>query len=73
MNAGLQEITLTAPDISCGHCIATVQEAVSALDGVKQVAANADTKQVTIDFDARRVSVATIEAAMDEVGYPVAK
>jgi copper chaperone len=73
MNAGLQEITLTAPDISCGHCIATVQEAVSALDGVKQVAANADTKQVTIDFDASRVSVATIEAAMDEVGYPVAK
>ncbi len=73
MNAGLQEITLTAPDISCGHCIATVQQAVSALDGVEQVAANADTKKVTIGFDASRVSVATIEAAMDEVGYPVAK
>lgn len=73
MNAGLQEITLTAPDISCGHCIATVQEAVSALDGVERVSANADTRQVAVGFDATRVSVATIEAAMDEVGYPVAK
>ncbi|MGI8403508.1 MAG: heavy-metal-associated domain-containing protein [Thermomicrobiales bacterium] len=73
MNARLQEITLTAPDISCGHCVATVQEAVSALDGVERVSADADTKQVAVGFDSTRISLPAIEAAMEEAGYPVAK
>jgi copper ion binding protein len=68
-----QEITLTAPDISCGHCVATVQNAVGGLEGVSFVQADVDTKQVTVRFDPERVSQARIEAAMDEEGYPVAK
>lgn len=73
MNANLQEATLTAPDISCGHCVATVQGAVGALDGIERVQANADTKQVAVAFDPARVSLPQIEAALDEAGYPVAK
>ncbi|MGI8405251.1 MAG: heavy-metal-associated domain-containing protein [Thermomicrobiales bacterium] len=73
MNAGLQEATLTAPDISCDHCVATVQKTVSALDGVERVSADADTQQVVVGFDATRVSLSAIEAAMTEAGYPVAK
>ena len=68
-----QEITLTAPDISCGHCVATVQRAVGGLEGVSFVQANADTKQVVVRFDPEQVSQGAIEDAMDEEGYPVAK
>ena len=68
-----REITLTAPDISCGHCVATVQKAVGGLEGVQFVQADEATKRVVVRFDPERVSQGAIEAAMDEEGYPVAK
>lgn len=73
MSTTLEHITVTAPDISCGHCVATVQEVVSDLAGVSTVTANADTKQVDVTFDPGQVSVAEIESAMDDAGYPVQK
>ena len=73
MSTTLEHITITAPDISCGHCVATVQEAVGELAGVNTVTANADTKQVEVSFDPGRVSVTQIESAMDEAGYPIQK
>ncbi len=73
MTANLQQVTLVSPAISCGHCVATVQGAVGAIDGVQRVQANADTKQVDVVFDPSRVSLPQIEAALDGVGYPVAK
>ena len=71
MSAVLEQATLTAPDISCGHCVATVQGAVGALDGVEQVQADAGTQQVKVSFDPSRVSLPQIEAALDDAGYPV--
>ena len=68
-----QEITLTAPDISCAHCVTTVQKAVGELEGVSFVQAEVDTKNVTVRFDPERVSQAEIEAALEEEGYPVSK
>jgi copper ion binding protein len=70
--ASTEHITLTAPDISCGHCVATVQSALGAQDGVQSVTANADTKQVEVDFDTAKISVEQISKALDEAGYPVA-
>jgi copper ion binding protein len=67
----VEHATVTAPDISCGHCVATVKQAVGALPGVASVEADETTKRVEIDFDPNRVSLAQIEAALDEAGYPV--
>lgn len=73
MAAMVEHATLTAPDISCGHCVAAIKSAVGALPGVASVEADESTKRVEIDFDPGRVSLAQIEAALDEVGYPAAK
>ena len=73
MSSTIEQATLTAPDISCGHCVATVKEAVGGLAGVSGVEADADTKRVEVAFDPNRVSLAQIEAALDEAGYPVQK
>ena len=73
MSTTIERATLTAPDISCGHCVATIEEAVGALDGIAQVSADAGTKRVEVAFDPARVSVDRIEAVLDEAGYPVAK
>jgi Cu+-exporting ATPase len=69
----IEHVTVTAPDMSCAHCEATVKEAVGSLPGVAGVEANAAAKRIDIDFDPNRVSLAQIEAALDEVGYPVQK
>ena len=73
MASMMEHATVTAPDISCGHCVATVKSAVSALPGVAGVTADETTKRVEIEFDPNRVTMAQIEAALDEAGYPVAK
>ena len=37
MASMMEHVTVTAPDISCAHCVATVKEAVGALPGVASV------------------------------------
>jgi len=69
----LEQVRLTAPDISCGHCVAAIQEEVGALSGVAAVGADIETKRVEVSFDPSRVSLAEIEAALTEAGYPVSK
>ncbi len=66
-----EHATLLAPDISCGHCVSTVQDAVGKLEGVKRVQANADTKFVDVDFDPTATSVESISKALEDSGYPV--
>ena len=68
----MEQVTLTAPDISCDHCIASIHKAVARLNGVRFVKGDAAAKQVTIEYDPSQVELATIEKAMEEEGYPVA-
>jgi copper ion binding protein len=69
----MEHVTLSAPDISCAHCVTTIKEEVGTLSGVARVEADPDRKLVEIDFDPGQVSLAQIEAALDEAGYPVAR
>ena len=66
----IEQITLTAPDISCGHCVSTVQQAVGALNGVNHVEANAETKQVSIRFDPTLTNRDQIALSLSAAGYP---
>jgi copper chaperone len=62
-------LTVKAPNISCGHCVHTIQNEVGELPGVQSVQAQEDSKLVTITFDAPATD-AQIEALMAEIGYP---
>lgn len=67
----IEHITLTAPDISCDHCVATVNNALTSQEGVANVSVNATNKLVQIEFDPRKISVDQISKVLDEAGYPV--
>lgn len=60
--------TFTVPNISCNHCTHTVQAELSDLVGVKSVAADVETRQVTVDWDAP-ASWEKIEALLKEINY----
>jgi copper chaperone len=65
-----QTVHLQAPDISCAHCVASVKNRVSNLDGVAEVDASAETKIIDITFDDTAVSLARIQAELADEGYP---
>lgn len=62
---------LTAPDISCEHCVATVTKTVGKFPGVESVEANADTKIITLTYDPAQISLEKVAEALAEEGYPV--
>ncbi len=64
-------VTLIAPDISCAHCVSTIEEEIGGLTGVQSVMADLTTKHVTVAYHPAGISQAQIEAAMDDAGYPV--
>jgi copper chaperone len=68
----VEQVTLLAPDISCGHCVATVQHAVGGIEGVESVKADEATKYVTVVYDPKQVQLNQITQVMEEEGYPVA-
>ncbi|HLU35314.1 MAG TPA: cation transporter [Thermomicrobiales bacterium] len=69
--ATTQVTTLTAPDISCGHCVSSVQNRLGGLEGIKSVVASAETKQIDLAFDPTKISLDKIKAELDDEGYPV--
>lgn len=67
----MNTVTYSVPNISCGHCVHTIQTELLELEGVKEVRANADTKNVVIMFDSP-ANEEKIKALLLEINYPVA-
>ena len=68
----IAEATMHAPDISCAHCVLTIERTLGGLAGVVRVAVDPGDKEVQVSYDPDQVSLAEIESAMDDAGYPVA-
>jgi copper ion binding protein len=64
-------VVFTVPNISCGHCVATIERVVGELPGVHNVAGEIDSKQVTVAYDPPATPEAIV-AAMTEWEYPPA-
>ncbi len=64
--------TFTAPNISCGHCTRTIEMELGEMAGVKNVKAEADSKQVLVEWDAP-ASWDGINDLLVEIGFPPAQ
>jgi copper chaperone len=67
----MNTVTYSVPNISCGHCVHTIQTEVSDLAGIKSVKADEATKKVEIIFDAP-ASEEKIKSLLKGINYPVA-
>jgi copper chaperone CopZ len=65
-------VTYSIPNISCNHCVHTIQTEVSEMAGVQTVQASADTRQAIIAFDPPATED-EIKALLAEINYPVAE
>lgn len=68
----VQDIKISVPDMSCDHCVKTIDGALGALPGVESVHSDLQTKSVHLRYDPRRVSMQQIEATLDDAGYAIA-
>ncbi|MBB4908873.1 heavy-metal-associated domain-containing protein [Actinophytocola algeriensis] len=64
----MTEKTYTVTGMTCDHCVRSVIEEVSALDGVTGVLVDLPTGEVTVAGDTE-VGVAEVRAAVEEAGY----
>jgi copper chaperone CopZ len=65
----MQAKTFKVPNISCGHCVHTIQSEVGELEGVKRVVAVENTKMVTVEWEDPQ-SWDNIKALLAEINYP---
>jgi len=64
--------TFQVPNISCHHCVMTIQRELGELEGVVSATGDVQTKTVTVEWK----SPATwdgIKSLLDEINYPAAE
>jgi copper chaperone len=69
----MNAVTLSVPDISCGHCKSSIEGAVSGLEGIDKVDVAIEAKTVDLSFDPAAVSLDTIIETIEEQGYAVTR
>ena len=65
----MESKTFVVPNISCGHCVHTIQSEVAEVEGVKLVKADQQTKKVTVQWETP-ASWDKIEKVLKEIDYP---
>ena len=64
-------VKYSVPNISCGHCVNTIQTEVADVEGVQSVKADQASQVVEIVFD-DPATEDSIKTLMAEINYPVA-
>ena len=67
---GSNQLELSVPEMTCGHCEAAIQKEVSAVAGVSSVVVDLETKLVTVTGSG--VDHEAVVVAIDEAGFDVA-
>lgn len=62
--------TVAVPNISCGHCVKTIEHDIGEVAGVATVHANLESKNVTVEWS-EPANWDRIRSEMDEIGFPV--
>ena len=64
--------TVSVPNISCGHCVKTIERELGDMEGVVSVSASQESREVTVEWDDDTTSWAAVVELLDEINYPPA-
>jgi len=67
----METITFSIPNISCGHCVMTIQKELSEIEGVSKVEGDPTTKKITVEWSGSATQE-KIRAVLKEINYPAA-
>ncbi len=57
----------SVPDMTCGHCVSSIETAIGKLDSAATVATNLDDKTVEISTE---IDTAAVMKTLESEGYP---
>lgn len=63
--------TISVPEVHCGHCVSSIEGALTPMAGVDTAQVDLDTKSVTVTYDPDAVELAAVIGAIEEQGYDV--
>ena len=61
--------TVTVPNITCGHCVMTIEREVGEVAGVSEVKGDQVTRSVTVSWDPETTDWEAIQGLMKEINY----
>jgi copper chaperone CopZ len=64
------QLTLSSPEITCGHCIATIERTVNGVSGARFLHGSDVLKQFAIEVDSGAI-LDVVSAALAAEGYPL--
>jgi copper chaperone len=67
----MEKTTFTIPNISCGHCVMSIKNELSELEGVSAVDGDPDMKSMTVTWEAP-ATLEMIKTHLREINYPAA-
>lgn len=68
-NVSMEKTSLTIPGISCAHCVMTIKNELSEIEGVKNVEGRAETKNIVVTWESP-ATLEKIRKTLDDINYP---
>jgi copper chaperone CopZ len=65
----MEKRTFSIPDISCGHCVMTIQNELKELVGVNEVEGDTQNKVITVEWESP-TTLQEIRDTLNELNYP---
>jgi copper chaperone len=65
----VEKAKMSVEGMSCEHCVMTITKGLESLDGIGKVEVNLDAGQVSVEYDQEKLSLDTIKAKVQELGY----
>jgi copper ion binding protein len=67
----METVTMNVKGMTCGGCVASVTRVLKAVPGVESVDVKLQPGQATVRYDASKVAVPRLKAAIEDAGYDV--
>ena len=65
----MESRTFSIPNISCGHCVMTIENELKELLGVKQVEGDTQNKTIKVEWESP-ITLEKIQDTLKEINYP---
>ena len=65
----MEKQTFVIPNITCGHCVMSIKNELSELEGVKMVVGDQESKRVTVEWETP-ATIEGIKNTLKEMNYP---
>lgn len=67
----MEKVTLGISGMTCGGCVRSVTNVLSALDGVTKAEVSLEKKNAVVDYDPGKVGVDQLKRSVAEAGFEV--